>query len=930
MLSRTRTFVLTAAATATLSSFGLAQDGPSGLDAVTDDKLYGELASRDLKSLLDRAFAVNKVSEDQKNAVVGRMALLRLQKDKTVTVSEARKLISQYVASLPTLLPTMNDPTALINDSNILISQGIESDQHLIEYFGPNAGTMARMKPVAEAVYKMLAQAEVKAGELADKLANGFPATEKAWEKADQQKTLAEYVKNIIAYPIALATDPKDAGRADKITASINYLKDFDADENPDRATVKFYIARLNLALGTPDSLKAAKEDFDYVVQKGKAADVGQQFESRFLGAVADVLLKDSKGADTKLLGLEAWAKSAGIAPDQLEIATQALRYRIALAANDNTKADDILNVLQEKKPELRGLILELMSARLKSDTPVKGLNPLLLQALVAKAEAETIKPASEPFDAKAIEKGVEAAKEITTRKPAPAAETLDNNLYVVGFFQQKLGNKTGAAVAYLAYVDAYKKNGKTDRVETAFNNAISNIGQAYKENGDDRLTAETYDKVLATAVAAPFERYEFAYQHARRLQNSKKIPEAVAMFRKVPQTDPAYNDAQYYLMVATQQQMSTLKPGDPKHAAALKELTALIDVVNKAMNEQAAREVDPKKKTIARIRLAQTRLLGADVALRDQKQPARAVELLNGYEEAAKGLPGEEGMLGEVLLIRVQSFVQLGKVTEATDQLVKLAQSKPDTAGQIVFNLLQKLDEQVTAAETAGRTDEIKEGERNRAMLTPFLVDWASKHSNPDIKKLTYTYSVFDADTQRRAAELSEDPAKRKTLLEAAVKRFKELDSEASVKEYIASLPKEKQAKAKYDPQVKFGLGRAYFAQGDFKEARLMFALLARDKVLGSGYLTKEDKATGLFEVKDNPSYWEAMYKLIKSNLGLNENQQNMKVFLANLALDNGEKIGGERWKKEFQELLKELQVEIPKPEESPTTAPSTAEPAA
>lgn len=926
MMSRTRTFVLSAAVSAVLSSFGLAQDGPSGLDALSDDKLYAELATRNLQSLLNRAFEVNKASDEQKNAIMGRMALLRLQSDKNVAVSEARKLIAQYVQSLPLLLPSMNDPGTLMNDAALLISQGVESDQHLLEYFGPNAGTMARLRPVAEAVQKMLAQAEAKAGELADRLANGFPATEKAWEKADREKTLSEYLKNVMVYPIALATDPQEAGRAERITEAVNYLRDFDTDDNPERATVKFYIARLNLALGTPESLKAAQADFDYVVQKGKSSEVGQQFESRFLAAVADVMLKDSKAAENRLLALEAWAKSAGIPADQLETATQALRYRIALAANDNAKADDILNKLQESKPGLRGLILELMSARVKADAPVASLNPLLLQAIVAKAEAEVIKPQGEPFDAKIIERGIEAAREILKRKPAPAPETIDNNRYVLGFFYQKLGRKLDAGLAYLDYVDAYKDK-KTDRVDLAYNNALANIVEANRENRDDPRVATAFTRVLKAGVEPPFNRDDLAFLYARRLQADNKIPEAVAMFRRVPKEDKSYNEAQYYLMVATQQQLSALKPGDPKHTAALKELTGLIDVVNAAMNEQAKNEIDPQRKMIARLRLAQTRLLGADVALAEQKQPARAIELLDNYEEAVKGLAGEEQMLGEVLLIRVKAYVQLGKVNEATAQLVKLAQSKPDIAGQIVFNLLMKLDEQITQAETAGRLEEIKEGERNRAMLTPFLVDWASKHSNPEIKKLTYTYSVFDADTQRRAAELVEDPAKKKELLEAALKRFKELDSEANIKQYIASLPKEKQAKAKYDPQVKFGLGRTYFAMGDFTNARLQFALLARDKVLGSGFVTREDKATGTFEVRDNPSYWEAMYKLIRSNLNLGENQQNMKVFLANLALDYGDKVGGERWKKEFEGLLKELEVELPKPaEEAPATTPADA----
>ena len=123
----------------------------------------------------------------------------------------------------------------------------------------------------------------------------------------------------------------------------------------------------------------------------------------------------------------------------------------------------------------------------------------------------------------------------------------------------------------------------------------------------------------------------------------------------------------------------------------------------------------------------------------------------------------------------------------------------------------------QVTTAEGAGKTDVVADLERNRAMLTPFLVKWASTHPNPEIRKLTYTYSVFDADTQRRAAELTADPDKKKQLLGASLKRFQELNSPEFIKQYVATLPTDKQAKAKYDSQVIMGLGRVYFAQEDW-----------------------------------------------------------------------------------------------------------------
>ena len=72
---------------------------------LTDERLMNDLASRNLRVLLDRAFEVDKTPDKEKDAVLGRMALLRLQNDKSITLVEVRKLVAQYVDSLPQILP---------------------------------------------------------------------------------------------------------------------------------------------------------------------------------------------------------------------------------------------------------------------------------------------------------------------------------------------------------------------------------------------------------------------------------------------------------------------------------------------------------------------------------------------------------------------------------------------------------------------------------------------------------------------------------------------------------------------------------------------------------------------------------------------------------------------------------------------------------
>ena len=911
MHDRTKTILL-AVTIITLTRALLAQDsGPKGLDALSDERLRNDLAARNLTGLLDRAFEVDKTPPDEQEALRGRMGLLRLSTENITNLVEVRKLVSAYVAQLPKLLPKMNDPQALINDANLLIDNGITTDDNLLEYFGPNGNTMARLNPVAVAVQQLLARAQEKADAIATDAANDWPAKKPQWVRADQQKTIAEYTKNIISYPLALSIDKADPQRATILQSSLDYLSQYDTDDNPDRAAVRFYIGQMHLAQGTPDSLNAALGDFDFATKNGNPKDIRQQFEARFLTASAEIELGNPAAATDALTALQDWAKGNGVDPGQLAIATGALQYRIAEASGKPDDADAILDNLQQQRPELRGLILELMASRIDPNKPISQYDDLLLQAVLAAAETQTIKPDGQPFDSNAVTRGVEAAQEIIKRPATtPEAKTLrDNCQYVLGFFLQKLGRRPEAAQAFLDFIDQNKSAGKSERLDMALNNAIALVHDAYVANSGDADVTKAYDRVLATAVAAPFNRVDFAYEFGRRLQANGKFDAAIDAFRLVPPSDPNYAESQYYLMVAVRQQLDREKPGDAVFQSTLHELNGLIDSVNTALTKALVTEKNPQRATVDRMRLAQTRLLGGDVALHDEKNPQRALDLLNSFESDANDLPNKDDILGEVLLIRVQAYVQLDKIDQATDQLVKLAQQNPNGAGQIVYDLLKKLDEQVTTAEAHDQTDQVAQLERNRAMLTPFLVRWASNHPNPNIKRLTYTYSVFDADTQRRAAELTKDPTKRKQLLEAALQRFETLDSAEGLAQYRDTLPEDKRAKALYDPQVKLGLGRVYFAMQDWTNARLQFALLFRDKVLGTGFITAPN-AAGTFETKENPSYWESMYKLIRCNLALNENVEGMKGLLEEQQLIYGDQLGGQRWKKEFAGLLDEMKI--------------------
>jgi len=98
----------------------------------------------------------------------------------------------------------------------------------------------------------------------------------------------------------------------------------------------------------------------------------------------------------------------------------------------------------------------------------------------------------------------------------------------------------------------------------------------------------------------------------------------------------------------------------------------------------------------------------------------------------------------------------------------------------------------------------------------------------------------------------------------------------------------------------------------------------MSAPKVLSTGFITVPNAAGG-FDNKDNPSYWEAMLLLIKTNVALKENIDGMKGLLGDQLLIYGDTIGGTRWKSEYQKIIKDLGVVVPTPvEETPATAPT------
>ena len=134
--------------------------------------------------------------------------------------------------------------------------------------------------------------------------------------------------------------------------------------------------------------------------------------------------------------------------------------------------------------------------------------------------------------------------------------------------------------------------------------------------------------------------------------------------------------------------------------------------------------------------------------------------------------------------------------------------------------------------------------------------------------------------------------------------------------------------------PNVLLGVGLTSFELGDFKTAQETLGRLLVDKKLGGPQIQKIDEKTNEPYYVDNGPYWEATYKLLRSNTELykrnekdpaaTEAYENSKAHLKRLYVRGD--VGGEKWKDEMEALRKEIVPDFdPKSVASPATAPAS-----
>jgi hypothetical protein len=432
-----------------------------------------------------------------------------------------------------------------------------------------------------------------------------------------------------------------------------------------------------------------------------------------------------------------------------------------------------------------------------------------------------------------------------------------------------------------------------------ALDNAQALIGELRNSPAtrEDPAVLRAYERFLPLAIAPPFNRKEFAFEYARRLQLNGKPKQAIEYYAMVPRDDKRSFESRFLELVALKQLIDEGPANTIDRPAVLAQIQKLADEVNAEASKRGEKSM-----------LVRTLLLAADLARREQKNPQRALQLLNGFENAVAGLDRSDQLVNEAMYIRVQSMMDVEQYTQATAELVKLlGKTEGGQGAQIVYNLLEKLNADFDRAQESGDRPAMKALAKSRAQLSGFLVEWAANNPEPNIKKFTYRYRVFDAETQRRAAELEDDANARAAGMKVALQRYQALESPENVALYRQSLdPEAAKDPELFDPQVVLGISLIRFELGEFEPAAAGFSRLITTRKLGQAVYTVEDN--GQQRVVDNDQYWEAILKLIRCNQKLGVGIEESKNFLKLQYITWGERVGGKKFKRQHEALRQEL----------------------
>jgi hypothetical protein len=931
-----------------------ATTAPAGLDSLSDGPLLSELASRGLGTLLEHAFVVDNVPPDQQAAYRIILNLHDLtEPTHPLPPRLRRQRIDELAASIDPGLAAATDPTVLVEMAERLIRSDVDLDVNTLEYWGEDPALEAQVLTAAQTVVKMLERARQIAQQQADEVANSINSPDsplaKRWMQLGTLIGRATYDRYMSVYYIAMGMDPA-ADRASVISDAIRNLQQFDDPAMEVQSELHLRIGKMYMAAGDYTHARqffaGVSDPHSTLIRPPTEFD---RFTAFYFSAVTELLAGQLDDARDKLDALSAWSRTtlSETARPAAEAAEAVLQYRIDVAAARHTSdpatrsrmeaaAVEVLQGLLKTQPSLRPFVLERLVDRMNPSTDPHSMDTLLLQAVVERTRSRLTIPSvgapmSNPSTAPAdgdmtaiTQRGLAAARELVGRADADPQVVADTQ-WIIAYMLERLGHSLESAGAFLDYAQHYSTS--PDAV-AALDEATRQAFSLARSTPDSGPVADLIDRVYSVSLASPFNRTEFTYDYARRLLRAGKYAMAIERFNQIPASDKRWIDAQFLATVAMKDRLDDRAEkltGTARQTLVASVLDRAAQIKSRADTSLTA-TTEPAQRQLIRSVIARTVLIAADLARTEQKDPAKVLQALDGFESLVAGLDESGSLLGEALALRVQAYMAAGNHEAAAAQLVAFLRTTGGAQGsEMIRSLLVKLGDDLDRARAAGDAPEMRKLAGDRATLSDFLVTSIAASNDPKIQSLAYRYKVLDADSHRLAASLEPD-ASRRAALQSAQQLYESLITPQNVAAYRASLDPASGVDPSYpDPMVSLGLGLIAFDLGDWKQARDRLGQLLYDKKLGGAVIIRHDPGTNADRESDNDAYWEAVYKLLRANVNLIQagdtetSMQYVRGYLENQYILWESRTGGMRWHGAFEQLRHEIAPDFVPPAAAP-----------
>ncbi len=754
-----------------------------------------------------------------------------------------------------------------------------------LEYFANVAKDREQLAPMAALADQLLKAADAGlTGEMEYLGSNAarakYGANEDAYTAAYTRAYGAtvevKYYNAWAKYFLAMAMAPggeKMAERKRLLTEAIGLLEEF-AEQEDMGVMYQSKLLRGKAYSELNDTGKAI-DNFKAAQQQNSPGWVA--YQAKYQTVVAYINARDFAGAG-KAFG----AFKEGLAKGSVEaqLSADMLGYRLAWAEADAMKegaeketarleALKIMSGIIARDVRFRDLVYEQLAAQVPENADLAKLMPMQ-QAAVAYSKSQGQK-GDTAESKKSLKEAIAAATAVRSNKAATKSEQVEA-VYLLGVCHAVLEDREESAKFSLEFAEQAPKDA---RAKEALELALNQIGQL-RVIAEGNMSAELKAlqerglRLVTGSKGGEAERWTFAY--AVSLEESGKLAEAEAMYKRVPPEDRNYVDSQFRLIRVTlqryKQMTGTAKPEEIKGVASSL-FRAIADYEELITKGRAGVTISAEARERGRGYFNDLWLIEVDVALsKAVDKPDQAAKRLDQLEKVRDKLPS--ATQGALLRYKIQMYQAKNEGDKAIAVIKEYARSQGQGAAVTIVSFIDSLITEINVVEKGDPKEAIKLAGQAVDLLSELI---KSAESDPVLKPKIYDFRVLQADMMVRAHRTKE-----------AIELSKKLQGERDG-ELINFMT---EARAIYTEA---------FEQSDPKklaEAQDYFGRLINKVPPG-----KE-------------AFWECWLRIIqcKEKLAGAGATEEIKRRLTDLKAFYGDSVGGDKYKEDFAKLMQKYMV--------------------